>query len=389
MKIATILCFIASICYACKEKSDSYTNLTIIHGYDEKVMMNGHGIEVDSFHIIPLETNSESVLSGINKIAFIDSLMIIHSYDRVLCFNHSGKFLYSIGLKGRGAGEYLRINTFFIDRTLQTINLVDEFSSKILTYKLNGTYLNEKTYPPKTFYMLHTGFLTDKHKLLCNHYIYNHFNNIYSSIDLSTGDITVLHKFPLQTQNTAMFIGREPIVTYNDTSKMILPFDNKLYTYTDSCLSPVSLIKTQKKFLSKRRLKAEKDFSVMTYFHAEEKGYFTGFKTICETESHLLLNEAGSNRYFLTDKKKNAGQRYTYHIDGTLTDLPLLGIFTTYQNYFVGSISNYSLKELVSQIPENISNQYLQKLKKIAISIEESDNPCLLFYKLKNQTNHL
>lgn len=385
MKIKIILCFIIGLCWACKEKDYTYKDLKIIKGYDEEVQANGTGIEVDSFQVVPLETNSSSILSGINRVAFMDSLIFIHSNDRLLCFNNAGKFLYPVGIKGRGAGEYLRINTFFTDNFHQTINIVDEFSGKILTYKPDGTYLNEKKYPPRSFYMLHTGYLVGKDKLLCSNYVYKRFNRIYSLIDLPAGTTKELGKFPLQTQNTAMPIGQETIATYKDSIKVILPFDNKLYSYADSTLVPLILIETEKKFLSERKLKAEKDFSVMTYFNADQKGYFSGFKAIFETENYILLNEAGNNQYFLIDKKKNTGKRYTYSNDGKLNRLPLTGIFTINKNYFVGTISAYALKDLTKHIPEPIPDQNLKKLKEISTTIEEGDNPCLLFYKLKTK----
>lgn len=84
-----------------------------------------------------------------------------------------------------------------------------------------------------------------------------------------------------------------------------------------------------KKILSEKRLNAETDFSIMTYFNVSEEGYFAGFKSICETRDYILLNEAGENQYFLVDKRKNAGRRYFYNDAGEQKYLPLLGICTT------------------------------------------------------------
>lgn len=61
-----------------------------------------------SIELIPLETSSEVLIKGITKI-------IVHqdryyALDKPLClifvFDKTGKFLFKIGTKGQGAGEY-------------------------------------------------------------------------------------------------------------------------------------------------------------------------------------------------------------------------------------------------------------------------------------------
>lgn len=384
MKTLLILLIFIGLCLSCSEGNRLYENLKVIIGYDEEPLVNGLNIEVDSFRIVPLETTSGSILSNIDRLLVSDSLIFIHNNDRLLCFDYSGKFLYPIGVKGRGAGEYLRINTIFINPFLHTINIVDEVSDKVLTYQLDGTYLHTKKYPVRSFYMVHTCYLVDSDKLLCNNYIYNSFNRIYSMINIATGTFQPLWQSSLHTKNTAMSTGQETVAFYNDTIKMLLPFDNKLYTCIDSSLIPVISIRTDKKILSKRRLNAEENFSIMTYLNASEEGYFTGFKSIFETRDYILLNEAGENQYFLVDKQKNAGRRYFYNYDGEQKYLPLLGICTTDGDYLVGTVPNYVLKNLVKQIPASVSEPKLNKLREVGVARQEEDNPCIFFYKLRN-----
>ncbi|MFR5736307.1 MAG: 6-bladed beta-propeller [Odoribacter splanchnicus] len=384
MKIRIILLIFIGLCLSCSEGDRLYENLKVVIGYDEEPLVNGQNIEVDSFRIVPLETTSGSVLSRIDRLLVSDSLIFIHDNDRLLCFDYSGKFLYPIGVKGRGAGEYLRISTIFINPFLHTINIVDEVLDKVLTYRLDGTYLYMKKYPSRSFYMAHTAYLADNDKLLCNNYIYNNFNQTYSMINIETGISQFLCRSSLHTKNTAMPTGQETVAFNNDTIKMLLPFDNKLYTCTDSSLIPIISIRMDKKILSEKRLNAETDFSIMTYFNFSEEGYFAGFKSICETRDYILLNEAGENQYFLVDKRKNAGRRYFYNDAGEQKYLPLLGICTTDGDYLVGTVPNFVLKNFVKQIPESVSGQELNKLREVGFAIQEEDNPCIFFYKLRS-----
>lgn len=385
MRIRILLLIFIGLCLCCREDDRLYENLKVVVGYDEEPLMNGQNIEVDSFRIVPLETTSVSVLSHIDRLLVFDSLIFIHDNDRLLCFDYSGKFLYTIGVKGRGTGEYLRISTIFINPFLHTINIVDEVSDKVLTYRLDGTYLYMKKYPSRSFYMAHTAYLMDSDKLLCNNYIYNDFNQTYSMINIKTGIRQCLWQSSLHTKNTAMPMGQETVAFNNDSITMLLPFDNVLYTCTDTCLLPVISIRMDKKILSEKRLSAETDFSIMTYLNVSEEGYFAGFKSICETQDYILLNEAGENQYFLIDKRINSGRRYFYSVADKQEYLPLLGICTTDGDYLVGTVSNYVLKNLVKQIPENVYGHELNKLREVGLGIQEEDNPCIFFYKIKTK----
>ena len=96
------------------------------------------------------------------------------------------------------------------------------------------------------------------------------------------------------------------------------------------------------------------------------------------------MNEAGENQYFLVDKRKNVGRRYFYNDAGEQKYLPLLGICTTDGDYLVGTVPNFVLKNFVKQIPESVSGQELNKLREVGFAIQEEDNPCIFFYKLRS-----
>jgi hypothetical protein len=94
-------------------------------------------------NFIPLETNDNSIISGINKIYFVDNHIYI--LDRnggkgVFIFNRNGKFIRKIGTTGGGPGEYVSIDDFTIDKNNLSIYLLTN-RRNILLYNIDGKYI--------------------------------------------------------------------------------------------------------------------------------------------------------------------------------------------------------------------------------------------------------
>ena len=72
---------------------------------------------IEGIEFIPLETRSECLVGGdINDILFYDDKFYIMSdRKRVQCFGRDGKFLFNVGFKGRGPGEYSLLTNISID----------------------------------------------------------------------------------------------------------------------------------------------------------------------------------------------------------------------------------------------------------------------------------
>ena len=237
---------LAGLGVACKEEKGSYKGLQIIKGFQDEALENGLNLEIASFEIVPLEMTPASILSRIERLEVVDSFLLIQDNEKVLCFNRSGEYQW-YGTQGRGPGQYLRINTFFTDRNEKTVALVDKSLKKIMWFDLMGHFLSEKKYNPRSLYMVHSGVLLQKGRLLQENYIYNDYNTIYALMDLGTGERTPLYGMDVKTDNVAFPIGNHPVSVYQDTVKMVVPFDNKIYTLQDSTFIPVCLIETEKK----------------------------------------------------------------------------------------------------------------------------------------------
>ncbi|MDX9697590.1 MAG: 6-bladed beta-propeller [Bacteroidales bacterium] len=94
--------------------------------------------------IIQLETNNECLISNIVKVLFYeDKIYLQDKFQKLLMFNANGRFLSSIGKKGRGPGEFLELRDFDIDND-GNIYILDFL--KIHKYSGDGTFLTSFKY---------------------------------------------------------------------------------------------------------------------------------------------------------------------------------------------------------------------------------------------------
>ena len=101
-----------------------------------------------SIELIPLETNTNSLIGGEPVVLANDSLIFICSYIsynfipprlNIHVFNYLGKYLNKIGAIGQGPGEYIGVSDFFLNHEKPTVFVHDPRS--ILEYECNGQFI--------------------------------------------------------------------------------------------------------------------------------------------------------------------------------------------------------------------------------------------------------
>ncbi len=90
---------------------------------------------------IPLETNSQSLLRNINRLAFSNKYIFVSDFDKLIQFDHEGNFLRQIGSNGRGPGEYIHVSYFDIDDKSERIYILAWGIHTILEYDFNGQFI--------------------------------------------------------------------------------------------------------------------------------------------------------------------------------------------------------------------------------------------------------
>jgi hypothetical protein len=146
-----ILIFILLICFSCNNLKKKQINESDNKKINLKILkINGDInslLQIDSifsdFTIIPLETKEECLISRINKVLhYEDKFLLQDDAQKLLLFNTNGKFLYEVGKKGKGPGEFIELRDFDIDKA-GNIYILDW--NRILKYSINGIFM--KAYP--------------------------------------------------------------------------------------------------------------------------------------------------------------------------------------------------------------------------------------------------
>ncbi len=90
--------------------------------------------------------DSKFPIGKISRILFFKNNIYIHDRitDQIVVFSMKGKYLFHINQKGKGPGQYLKLNDFTIDETRNSIMIFDGYSGKILSYSIaERKFINE------------------------------------------------------------------------------------------------------------------------------------------------------------------------------------------------------------------------------------------------------
>ena len=122
---------------SCNPKTDTESGFS----YQPEVELINNKLKftdiVEKYKYVKLETNDSCLIGDVKQLLIHESKIYVLS-DGVFCFNMDGKFLFSISQKGRGPGEFLKIENIGIDDNM--LYLIS--TRKILFYNSNsGEYL--------------------------------------------------------------------------------------------------------------------------------------------------------------------------------------------------------------------------------------------------------
>jgi hypothetical protein len=152
-----ILTILASLFFSCRERNSDGDNYETISINIEK----RDAIDIrDSSRIsrtIPLELTGDSPLSYIEQIEYHDDRIYLYDTHRVLVFDETGKYLFDVGSRGRGPGEYTNINSFFLKEG--QICIYDDNVRSVLSYDPDGVFTGSKMIEEElsSVYPIHDG----------------------------------------------------------------------------------------------------------------------------------------------------------------------------------------------------------------------------------------
>lgn len=377
MKHITTFLVIALFLLSC-EKND--LDCIPIAGYDDKSLTNGERINYDDFYTIQLSTDSSCILTQIRKIAFIDTLIIVDDINGVYSFDTSGNKICKYGEKGHGRGEYVNISSMWVDKEVRKICILDDYRYQILKFSLDGK-LDEiqKIRKGKTIENISNSELISRDKLFASKYLFNKMDDAYSVVKLHEQKSYSIMSYRMETKNTAEHLGLHQFSVYDGSVLFLMPFKKGIYTTVDDQPEMKYIINSVKEQMTDDEISKIKNFNFFSLAQMINSSKFKGFTDVFETKDNMLLTFSNYD-FFLVDKKHQKGRRYMYKTNEPYSNLPLLNIISTKDDYFVGVLYAWEKQNIELKGKDN---SFMKVLNRVISSMEDNSNPVLLFYKLR------
>jgi len=142
---------------------------------------------------LPLQKTDSAVIGGIRDIKIIGDRIFIDSGNDIFCFDNTGRFLFNLDKKGRGPGEYPFLEKSGINSTGDILFVL--YMDDLLIYKINQdgfSYMKTLSLRPKA----NSGvslpsnlmFIPGQNDILLSYYAYGdeQFRNIVINLDGDT-----------------------------------------------------------------------------------------------------------------------------------------------------------------------------------------------------------
>lgn len=144
MKIK-LLAFLLIISFSCgrkstNEKEDVNSVLNIDLLTEPESYLKNLSEFAENAEYIPLQTTESSLIGGIvRKIVNVEDRIYILSGNELLAFNMDGKYLFKLQNRGRGPEEYTFLNDFDVSSDNKFLIVLSSLIHKLLVYRISDT----------------------------------------------------------------------------------------------------------------------------------------------------------------------------------------------------------------------------------------------------------
>ena len=144
--------FAVLICTACCSRSElgskGKLHLVDIESHINSFEFINLSLITDRIEYIPLETDSISLINGINKLINTNDRFIIHDGLSCKAFSKSGEYLCKYGNQGKGPGQFLMINTISYDQERKMVYIASP-PQLLMEYSKHGDFIRYIEIPPE------------------------------------------------------------------------------------------------------------------------------------------------------------------------------------------------------------------------------------------------
>jgi hypothetical protein len=302
-------------------------------------------------------------------------------------FKTDGRFISSIGTKGRGPNEFTAVHDVDINKTNQEVYLLARWQKKFFVYSENGKLLRTFQFPfsPSEFH-----FIDDK--ILC--YSENHMGDIQNSYTLIDTNGRVIkyfpNKYPFKNHDAYGISGENLFYSFGNKLFKKEVYSDTIYLYDKENFTPHMVIQVGEKLISQKARSefdglylAKNYISPLNLFEFGDYVYYEFVYKYAIPNDVLIYSFIGSKTNNF-NAIINTGQGFTNDLDGGLNFIPKT---IKDDNTIIGWVDVLKLKaHVASDVFKKSTPKYPEKkkeLEKLANSLKETDNPVLVMVRLK------
>ena len=366
---------LSAIFYSCSSKHD---DTEVCHLMIPDVPLpNGEGIEVDSVIFIPLDHSDDSpVLSMINRVEFLDSLIIIQDISGVYVYNQDGKYQFQLGTKGHGRGEYVNASTVFVNHADNTISLIDTYQGKILVYDESGHFLRALSAPNSAFDLSYRADYLSGKSLITAEYMIRNRNSAFKWIDMEKQECKEIASYLFTSAETKEHCGSHPYSIYNNEVRYVLPFDPHIYSFSDGVSSISYEFYTRKKILSPQELEKYKTYRMWDIQQYMKDNVYVGYYDIFELSKYIIVSNY--LEYIVIDKTSENLRFYKFSFGDSMENFPISRIYSTKDDFLVSVFSTVELSALSTILKKG--SKYQRLVKNQVSSSDEYQTYIILYH---------
>jgi hypothetical protein len=368
-KLFTIL-LLSVFVSGCNDQHQSHLSEKIIHlDFNPKDQLPKSLFKEINF--IPLETTGENTIGAIGKLILSEDRMYIMDgayAKKLFVFDTTGKYLFSVGTKGQGPGEYREIRDF----TLYKKEIIILSFKEALFYNQDGKFLFKRDF----------NWMAENIIVKNNKEVY-----LFQNSNLNKVEFVPYHviKTDLLFKNADLYL--VPIKKefykpnrfqiYHDTVLLSAPqhFVNVINNVDNKNVSPyITLIFNNFEIpdnLGELTLKDDlKDYPILHNSYINENAIFFNFSF--------------NNQVFLGIFNKTSGNFYSgCRLEESFIPIPVINEIV--ENKIYTSIDSYSLKMILNyylKLKKEIDSDYRQELESLYRKLSEQSNPIIIRFSL-------
>ncbi|QIA06558.1 6-bladed beta-propeller [Draconibacterium halophilum] len=346
----------------------------------------GQSISIEEFAteltFLKLETSQRSLFSNINKIVVNKlGIFILDKYDtrKVFHFSSNGKFINSIGMAGKGNGEYILPTDFLVNEKNQHVEIVDNFTRSNYFYDIDGNFIKRIHYKdyritsfihiPNSYYLIKLGdnkglSFENSHFIITNDQM-NKAKVEFCPVEYDC-DLININPFSNSFKNKLFF-------TYG--------FDNMIYEFMDNTATPRYKVDFGEKELNHEDLNHGDKYVISRLMSQDRSGYinnliYTGnelfFNFLYNKDNFLYVFNINSENSVLISKLRLNNE---FQLQNRLLAI--------YDGYIIMKIDASQLCKQGHEgapITQNKSYGFLT-IDELKENVKPGDNPILILFK--------